>query len=555
MRYLPLIFVTLLLSALINVLYPQDNISEPQLNLPDTIEVVEIDSLLAEKQIESIPIEDLQKQLMTVIETRKNLRLELNPFMVYLTENFHYYTFSDPYFNFRKNGFSLLPHNLKNFHVLQNFQALMLTRFNNGKLEFFQENYELKIPLTESFLALGDNNMNHAGVWFAKGDVFAAQGINLEASYLGQEGDWLGINETSRNFNLHVFKKFFGGQIHLNTTLLDQKISTAKLLINNDPEDKALAEKFSDGSLRFYNKFLNLGLRFEKWELDNESRETTSALLNKKLTYLSHSLELTYEILRQSQKADFDQINLYSLDHISAFSGFSFYNSARFESKTDIFLHSELLIGLSEPLALKMVYEQIKFNTLAETGTLHKQGIGFKSADNRINSVFFAGNLDQESIIISETDNNNFIINYDFLELVNFINLEMGRYNFLVKNYIHHNLQYSNSQDNSVIPKWQARSTLEFSIDLKNDNAVIFGTDHIFYSSLNDHLNNKKINSSSYFNGYLSLQISNLFQIKIDFINLTNEKFFPYLNDLSNISDLYDYSRHINFSVNWIFVN
>jgi len=555
MRSLPLILITLLLSAFLTILHSQDNISDSQPALPDSVKLSEIDSLLVEKQLENVSIEDLEKQLMKVIEARKSLRSQLNPPLLYSTENFHYYAFSDPYFILQKNGFSLLPHNLKNFHLLQNFQALMLTRFNNGKLEFFQENYQLKIPLTESFLALGDNNMNHAGVWLAKGDVLGARGINLEASYLGQEGDWLGINETSRNFNLHIFKKFILGEVHLNTTLLDQKISTAKLLVNYDLEDESVKEKFSDGSLRFLNKYLNLGLRYEDWKLDNDRRKTISALFNKKLSHLSHSLELTYEPLRQTKNTKIDHCNIYSLDHLSDFSGFNWHNSARFKNKTDFFLHSKLLIHLSDPLTLKIVFEQNKFNTPVGTGTLNKQGIGFKSTDNSINSVLFFGNLNLESLILSETDNYDFVTNYDFLELVNLINSEMGRYHFLVKNYIQHNLQYPNSQDYPVIPEWQARSTFEFSIDLKNDNAVILGTDHLFYSSLNDPLGNTKINSGSYFNGYFSLQISKLFQIKIDFINITDEQLFPYLNDLYQISKNYNYSRHINFSVNWIFVN
>jgi len=519
------------------------------------IDSLEVEGLSSEVVEETVSIEELEHKLLNFITERKNSRKYLNLPFLHHSENFHYSALFDPIIIFQKIGFSLIPYKVKNYHVFQNFQSLLLTDQEKGTISFYQENYDLPIPLTESFLALGDNNMNHAGIWFAKGDIFSIKDLQLETSYLGQEGDWLGVNETSRNFNLHVLKKYSFGVIHFNSTIIDQEISALKL--TEDPVDDSAAEKFSDASVRFNTRFLNLGFRYEKWELNKNFRKTGSLLLNKDLSYRNHRLDLKYEYFRQSYEHDSEQKNLFSVDHNSRFLFINFTNNARYEDNDNYFIYSDLSCKLLAPLAVKLVVEQIDSSGPENIFFKSKKGIGFTIITKNINSELVAGKMQRDMENDNSSKNGSINIKYNYLEFKNIMDFKIGKFGFFIKNYLHYNNDYSPSEqfEISLIPKWQTKNTFEFSIDLNHGNAISIGLDHLFYSDLRDHTSNYNVLSSSFINCFFSIKISELFNIKADFINVTDEKSFPYSLDHSSISNIFDYNTHINFGVNWIFIN
>jgi len=523
----------------------------------DSLLVNEIDSLIVtEPAVEEevvISVEELEQELLAYLTKRRNSRNNIVLPFLYHSENFHYSALLDPVVVFQKNGFSIIPWKVKNYHIFQNFQSLLPFEQKLGVINFFQENYDLPIPLTESFLALGDNNMNHAGIWFSKGDIFALEGLHLEASYLGQEGNWLGINETSRNFNLHLFKNYSFGEIHYNSSIIDQNISASKLNVTHELDDNPVKEQFNDISIRFYNKFLNVGVRYEKWKIDDHIRNSGILFLNRSITSPDHKLELTYEYIHQDLTDNNEKKHLFSLFHISNISIIELSNNIRFEKDTNYFSHSDLSLRLSEPLAFKFILAKT-INDESENDLLkYERGIGFSYVSEGIHTLLTTGKMQKELNFAALDPEENLKIEYNFLEIRNSMKLRIKKLNLFIRNYLHYNNDYTASEK-SIIPAWQTGSTFEISMDLNHNNSLSIGAHHYYFSQLWDSIDNTYIENSNLINCYFSLGISELFTIKADFINVTGEDYFPHSSDLLN-DNLYYYSTHINFGINWIFIN
>ena len=146
-------------------------------------------------------------------------------------ENFHLFS-PNANFYFNKNGFSIIPFKTQNIQILQDFSPHYQVDISGNFIKFSKSNYAHNIPVTKTFLGLGDEEMNHAFVKFLKGNVFSLENSGIEVSYLAQSGMWFDKDETSKNLDLHLFYHFNLGDLHFYNSTFNQNIPNVKLLEN-----------------------------------------------------------------------------------------------------------------------------------------------------------------------------------------------------------------------------------------------------------------------------------------------------------------------------------
>ena len=165
-------------------------ISQPvkdSLEIPaDSLAVIEVSADSIYIPAEEIPdttgisLKELKQNLEQYLEDTQNNKEKLQfPFILY-NENFHLKTPFDPALRFIKNGFTVIPFKVSNLHILQNYNPFFNTEYKRGFTIFSEGNFDLPVAVTESFLCLGEGDMNHAYISFRKGDILGLKNINLK---------------------------------------------------------------------------------------------------------------------------------------------------------------------------------------------------------------------------------------------------------------------------------------------------------------------------------------------------------------------------------------
>ncbi len=520
-------------------------ISQPvkdSLEIPaDSLAVIEVsaDSIYIPAEVTpdttGISLKELKQNLDQYLEDTQNNKEKLQfPFILY-NENFHLKTPFDPGLRFIKNGFTVIPFKASNLHILQNYNPFFNTEYKRGFTIFSEDDYYLPFAVTESYLCLGEGDMNHAFISFRKGEILGLKNINLKIDYLGHEGQWLGVNEKSRNYNLHLFSSHNWGKIHLYHTTIDQKISANKLADAPElPESKRIKDEISDTAILFENGYINFGIKYENLETDTLNRKMSEFILSKKLELGTHYIQACYEYFMNN--TDDNNFHLLTLDHHSKIAFLNLGNSGYYQDEENYFFASEL-----EYTVLKCINVIVKYNVLKSENTFFFQpeertGTGLSLDLPFMQTEVIAGkeNLNEENTYFAET--------------TSYADLHFKRLQLKMKNWTLYR-----DIDLDDLPTLQSQTSLELILNLVYNNAIKLGIEHVYtseYSYTCDLQDSIVRDKFSNFDAWLAFQITRRFQIEVNAVNLLDiDRLFAY-----PVSEKLSGPR-LNVNLHWIFIN
>jgi hypothetical protein len=483
----------------------------------DSLAVIEVsaDSIYIPAEVTpdttGISLKELKQSLDQYLEDAQNNKEKLQFPFILCNENFHLKTPFDPNLRFIKNGFTVIPFKVSNLHILQNYSSFFNTELKCGFTIFLEGNYDLPVAVTESSLTLGEGDMNHAFVSFRKGKILGLKNINLKIDYLGQEGQWLSVNEKSRNFNLHLFSSHNWGKIHLYHTTIDQKISTNKLANAPElPESKRIKDKTSDTAILFENNYINFGVRLEN--------------------YIHSSYEY---FMNNSNDTNF---HLLTLDHHSQIAFLDLGNSGYYQDEENHFFASELEYTVLKGINVVVNYSILKLGNISFFQPEERTGTGFVFDLAFMKTKVIAGkeNLSEENTYFAET--------------TSFADLHFKRLQLKMKNWtLYRDIELDE------LPTLQSQTSLELILNLEYNNAIKLGLEHVYtseYSYTCDLQDSIVRDKFSNLDAWLAFQVTRRFQIQVDAVNLLdNARLFAY-----PVSEQLSGPR-FNVNLHWIFIN
>ena len=484
----------------------------------DSLNILTEEEIIDSSGINTILLKENVKR--TILENKQSKKKMILPFLCY-QEYFHLKSPFEKQFLFRKNGFSIIPFKVSTIHEFQNYVPYYHIHNLESQIFFYQKDYDLPVSLTNSYLALGDYDMDHAFASFQKGKILNIENLNLKFDILTFDGLWFSENEKSKNIDLHLFYALDWGKLHFYHTMIDQEISNKKLT-EFEEETSVVNEYSTDFSFLLENPLIDVGYLHDNRKIQNEKRKQSQFLLKKYLEYKTHSLTGYFEYFVQNEPAD-STFFIGNLFHKSEILDFKIGNSCYYQNNDCFLFSSEISRNFYKSLGLIGKYSKKKLDIFLE-----KKGIGFT-----INPFFMENEIIVGEQRFSETKKL-------FAEITNFFEIDFSDFTLNFKKWT---LFQEANEILQNYPELQSKTYLEFIYNLKHNNALKLGISH-FYCS--DFLAEDIIKSSSNLDAYFGIQITDRFEIKLDAINLTNSNEL-FGNSIPGI--------HFNIGVNWIFVN
>ncbi|MEA2095073.1 MAG: hypothetical protein U9P73_00070 [Candidatus Cloacimonadota bacterium] len=488
------------------------------------------------------------------------------PHLIY-KENFH---LSSPFnLNMRiiKNGFSEIQFATGNLQTVQNNRNIYNTIYKRGNIFYSSWEYSLPVALTETYMGLGDIDMNNIAVSLIKGSIFGIPKFDMQLDYLGEKGIWQGYeNEVIKNFHLHLSYDLNFAKIHFDNRIIDQTLPGEKDIDGYIYANNTTSNKENEYSVKVENNVINLGFKYKtnNYKINDtfrKERDLLQFLAQKKFKIQNHQLDISYEFISedkltynytttQNTSRD-DSYHLLSIDHDSSFLGFDFGNTGFYRDENNYQFNSELIKNIFHGFSFFGEYNtsSIEFYQDHFTTDLQHQarsriggGIIFNPSHVKIRVM-----MGQNSIDYSKSD---------YFEVQNTINLSITksmklRFEHWLRNR-KSGLSISEDYNNNIMsyPEWQMSDLLELTYLLKHNNAIKLGLKRIYHSNYSYTLDDLEMifnNDTENYDAYLRIQLTDRFEISVDAINLTNNKIM-FIN--------YDHpGTHFNFNVHWIFVN
>ncbi len=490
------------------------------------------------------------------------------PHLIY-KENFH---LSSPFnLNMRiiKNGFSEITFATGNLQTVQNNRSIYNTTYKRGNIFYNSWEYSLPAALTETYMGLGDIDMNNIAVSLMKGSIFGIPNFDLQLDYIGEKGIWQGYeNEVIKNFHLHLIYNLGFARVHFDNSLIDQTLPGEKDLYNYLYPFESASNKENEYSVIIKNKIIDIGFKYKKndYEIENKihkKRDLMQVLVQKKIQIPNHQLDLSYEfvsediIINSYPNPDTTLItnrdnsfHILSGNHDSNILGFKIGNTGYYQDENNFQLNSEFskeifhgfsLYGEYGTLSTEFYPDHISTDLQHQTRSKVGGGILFNPSQIEIKVI-----MGQNSIEYSKND---------YFEVLNTINISITKnLGLKIKHWLR-NGRVGNLIDEDDLyirlsPRWQMQNLLELTYFLKHDNAIKIGLRHIYHSNYSYTLNDLEMifeNDTQNLDAYLKIQLTDQFEMSVDAVNLTNNKIMFTNYDHPGI--------HFNFNVHWIFVN
>ena len=453
--------------------------------LPDSllIQVARQDSVL------KIDLMKLRAEVDSVIAANEEVNL---PFVL-LRENFHLYSPNMYPLVMRKNGFSVIPHRVYNYHVLQNNLPMYDAEYLNDVLYFTDPNYKLRSALTFTDFGVGKNDMNHIFASFRKGRIMDIENLNMNIEILAQNGIWMGEYEKSQNVNFHLAYDSKMGSFHYYFFNVNQEIPEMKTW---GQTGNLTEETITDHSIKWENKIVDVGLKSEYSKLGTDKRYLTHLLLSKKIvigeSYVRPSFEHILEEGNDRTAINFDQR--------AKINNFTFSNYVHFTTNEDLFLAGSAEVLLIKNSGVKAVYRKDEY--------YNKIGAGFYD--------------DYASIIFGMFDG------HDFVEVIFQPSFDYKR--------------FRTSFDAKFITSDMHEISLsgETRIDVNHGNAIRLGASWLYAGR------SYSIKNAVSFDMFLGLSITKYFEINAIWKNVM---------DGDMLFDSPAEASRFNFTMKWIFVN
>jgi len=348
-----------------------------EIDSPDTlnIETVNIDTLE-----EKIDTKLLLVEMNNFLDEKRKSEADLFlPHLIY-KENFH---LSSPFslnMRIKKNGFSEIPFATGNLQTVQNYRSIYNTTYKRGNIFYNSWEYSLPVALTETYMGLGDNDMNNIAVSLMKGSIFGIPAFNIQLDYLGEKGIWQGFeNEAIQNFHLNLTYDLGLAIILFDNSMIDQTIPGEKDIDGYAYPFDSVSNKENEYSILILNKFIDIGFKYKNndYEIDNtinKERDLIQVLAQKKIQIPNHQLDLSYEFVSEDitinsySNPDTTLITnrdnsfyILSGNHESNILGFNIGNTGYYQDENNFQFDSELLKKLF--LGLNLMGE---FNTKSD---------------------------------------------------------------------------------------------------------------------------------------------------------------------------------------------
>ena len=533
--------------------------------LPDSLNTQPsvIDSLK-----ENIDPKLLLTEMNNFLDEKRKMEVEFFiPQLIY-NENFH---LSSPFnlnVHIKKNGFSEIPFSIGNLQIIQNNQNIYNTTFKRGNVFYNSFGYSLPVAITETYMGLGDIDMNNISVSLMKGGILGIPKLSMQLDFLGEKGKWLGYeDEASQNLHLNLCYDFGFSKVHFNSSFIDQTLPGEKDIFSYQYPFNSIINKEKEYSVTFENKILDLGLKYkldnyELVELFNKDRDLIQAIAKKRFQTINHLINFSYEFVSEDIVIDdfsnsdttltvFSEnySHILSGDHESNILGFNIGNTGYYQDENNFQFDSEISKYIFKGFGIFGEYNTssneyspnylqsfLRFETRSRIGG----GILFDPS-------FFKSKITIGKHIIEGFEGGYFDVKNE-LEFMLADNLELD-FKLWLRNE-RTTIISVNDEFLKSYPEWQILDDFELIYHLKYDNAIKLGLKHTYHSNFSytlDDLDMIFTNDTNNIDAYLKIQLTNRFEISLDAINLTNNPIMFINSDHPG--------THFNFNVHWIFAN
>ncbi|MDN5354739.1 MAG: hypothetical protein PWQ09_1495 [Candidatus Cloacimonadota bacterium] len=425
-----------------------------------------------------------------------------------ISENFHLKTLFTPPATYTKYGFTYFAPFGSMDLLLQKLAPFQNLSYTNNHYDFGQAEYKQPVTLVESFLGLGDEDMNHALASMKKYEFLGIDNLGINAGYLGQEGFWGNQNESSQNFHFNSSYHHELGSLKVFYHKIDEEMAGAKLdsseIVNWSSEEIGAKLK---------NKILDVGFRHDNSELQNQQQKTDVLLLSKNIDLSSNNINFSYEYFWQETQ----EFKLYSLEHSLQSTYVEWLNNARYKNSEDFLFSSFANSNLYGNWGLVGEFVDSKSEDDHE-----KYGAGLQWNSNYLQTYILAGKYS----INSETSN--------YARGVIKLNLELTP--ILIN--LNNNWQWL-QDETALYPVWQQQSAFGIAYQLPYGNQINLNFIYQNYSDFQQ-------TDGDFLKIRLSIDITNKFNIKAEAVNPFSKeeiKGFPLTQS------------HFLFGVNWFFLN
>ncbi len=536
-----------------------------EVTLPDSLNIEEslIDSL-----DEVIDPTILLTEMNRFLTKKRNLENNFSiPHLIY-NENFHLSSPFELYVRIKKNGFSEIPFAISNLQILQNNQNIYNTVYKRGNISYNSFGYSLPVAITETYMGLGDIDMNNISVSLMKGSILGIPKFNMQLDFLGEKGRWLGYeDEASQNFHLNLSYDLGFSKVLFNNSFIDQTLPGEKDIHGYQYPVETVINKEKEYSIIFENKIIDISFKYKNddykmGDLFNKERDLIQVLANRKFQIPNHFINISYEYVAEDIVIDsysnldtiqtvftYNKFHILSLDHDSNLLGFDFGNTGYYQDENNFQFDSELIKKLSNNLNILGEFITKSDEYSANPLVIYPR----KESRSSVGGGFF---IDSQIInlkaIIGQHHIEDFNGNYRYIEST--VNLGLTKnigfiYDLWVRN---EKITYrvENNSDVMKYPEWQMSERLELIYNLKYNNAIKLGIKHIYHSNYSYTLDDMEVifrNDSQNLDAYLKIQLTDKFEISLDAINITN-------NNIMFINSNHP-GTHFNFNVHWIFAN
>ena len=456
---------------------------------------------------------------------RKRLKTEMDSFIseidfsvpisYFYNENFHIKTAIEPDITIIKNGFTLLGSGLKNSVLLQTHLPFYKAKAKRDLIFLDNSNYNLVVPITVTYLGLGDQEMNRGFISYKKGNLFNITDFNIETSYLGHAGNWFNVNEKSSNFDIHLFYAKSFGELHFYSTKINQNFSSLRSTISTS--DTICDDNLFENSVIFKNKFIDLGYKRSQAEVDTIRYNFEQYYLSKTITSEKNFFQASLEHFTGDY--DFSSIRLL---HHSEFALFRISNNGFYRTNAKHYLTSEITAGLKH---LFISGEYINSNNKNK----YKKYIG--KIGTNFDLIKVGLNLGKQIQYLDE---------WCFSELSTSITIPTHFTDYMIENKTAYLIDAPDKY-----PNIKSNTKAQMHFDLDHQNFIDIGLSHIYCGNYKKAANTY---NASNFDLFLKVQITPYFELYANIVNLfDNNDMFEQMNSVPG--------RHLNYGVKWIFVN
>jgi hypothetical protein len=548
--------------------------------------VVSLTSAWAQTELtENNPLDTLKAEIVIVdtLEERvdpKILLVEMNDFLaekrkseddlfiphLIYKENFH---LSSPFnlnMQITKNGFSEIPFATSNIQTVQNNRSIYKTNYKRGNIFYNSWEYSLPAAITETYMGLGDNDMNNIAVSLMKGGIFGIPKFAMQLDFLGEKGIWQGNNnESSNNFHLHLSYDLNFAKIHFDNSIIDQTLPSGKDIngfLGYEMPKYSSSNKEDEYTFTIENKIIDLGFKVMRndYKLDDyfvKTRDFMQVLAQKRFHSKNFEINLSYEFISEDILPKSDEIyatidrsgsyHMFSLDQDANILGFNIGNTGYCRDKNNFQIDTELIKELFHGFSLCVEYNNLSteyYRELFSTNLL-----------NQTRSSIDGGIMISYPIIDTKfTYGKHYVNNLQskFYDIHNSLHIN------IIKNiHLNYELWLRNEQldylfDNNpeilTYPEWQISDLLELNFLLKYNNAIKLGLKHIYHSDFSYYYDASETpitTDTNNYDAYLKIQLTDRFEISVDAVNITNNK--------TMFTNYPHPGTHFNF--NWIFAN